>query len=321
MSHPSWPRDGAQQAAAILLLAHGGPATPAEVPGFVRDLLGSGASDQRLAALQERYRAIGGASPLPITVKAIGEALARAAGLPVYVGMRHGKPTIANAFSRVVADGTRLLAAIYLSPYLPTLTARRCRESVELCARSFPDAPQVRYADDWHGRREYLMAEADATRAALQRFPLERRSCVRVVFSAHSLPKDAVEAGDPYDRQVLESAELVASLLGLPPERWCVAYQSAPVPGPAWLGPDIHDVITALASQGVDNVVVAPIGFVVDSLEVLYDIDLELTRFARDRGVRLERAPLPNVSAALVSALEGAAQDALSRRDAQKEPV
>jgi ferrochelatase len=292
-------------------MAHGGPATVDEVPSFLGALLGPNASKERVAALEERYRAIGGFSSLPALVREIGAALAQAAGLPVYVGMRYGRPSIEQAFSSAAADGIRLLAALYLSPHLSSLTAGRCRQSLERCAASRQDAPDVRYVCGWYGRPEYLAAEAEATRAALGRFPSEGRRWAYVVFSAHSLPLRNLAAADPYDAQVRDSAAGVASLLGLPAERWCVAYQSSPTPGPAWLGPHIHEVVADLAGKGERQIVVVPLGFVVDSLEVLYDIDLELTRFAAERGVRLERAPLLNDSAALVDALKGAAVEAL----------
>lgn len=312
-------RPAAGRGPAILLLAHGGPATPAEVPTFIREMLGRGVSDRRVAVLAERYRAIGGASPMPAIVQGIGEALARAANLPVYVGMRYGSPSIQEAVCRAGADGASLLASVYLSPHLPDLTAARCRESIERCLRSLGDAPEVRYAGAWHRQPAYVRAEADATQAALLRFPHECRHEAHVVFSAHSLPGEVAQAPGGYDERVRESAELVAALAGLASTNWSVAYQSAPPSGTAWLGPDIRDTITTLSAAGVTNVVVTPLGFVVDSLEVLYDIDFGLRGLARQFGVRVERAPLPNLSAALVDALNGAVQDALSRTDAQKE--
>jgi ferrochelatase len=300
-------------------MAHGGPATVDEVPGFLGALLGPNASEEHVTALEERYRAIGGFSPLPALVRKIGSALAQTAGLPVYLGMRYGRPSIEQAFSCAAADGIRVLAALYLSPHLSSLTADRCRESLDQCAASLQDAPDVRCVSGWYGRPEYLAAEAEATRAALGRFPPEGRHRAYVVFSAHSLPLRALAAADPYDAQVRDSAAGVASMLGLPAERWCVAYQSSPAPGPAWLGPHIHEVVADLAGEGERQLVVVPLGFVVDSLEVLYDIDLELARFAAERGVHLERAPLLNDSAALVDALKGAALEALAGDHAPKE--
>ena len=307
--------------AALLLMAHGGPATADEVPGFLRTLFGPRASKERVAALEERYRAIGAFSPLPALVQRIAAALAPATGLPVYVGMRYGRPSIEQAFFKAAADGIRLLAAVYVSPHLSRRTARRCRQSLDLCNASLQDALDVRYVCNWYRRPEYLAAEAEATRLALGRFPSRERCCPHVVFSAHSLPLRDLTAADPYVAKVRESAAGVASALGLPAERWCVAYQSAPEPGSAWLGPHIHEVIADLAGKGERQIVVVPLGFVVDSLEVLYDIDLELTRFAAERGVHLERAPLLNDGAALVEALKGAALDALRSVHTQAQEV
>jgi ferrochelatase len=314
-------RPAVGRAAAVLLLAHGGPATTAEVPAFIREMLGSDVSDRRVAALTERYDAIGGASPMPAIVQGIGEALARATELPVYVGMRYGSPSIEDAVGRASGDGVGLLASVYLSPHLPELTAERCRESVDGCIRSRGTALEVRHAGAWHRQPAYLQAEADATQAAMLRLPDGRRDKARVVFSAHSLPRQAAHPADGYDGRVRESAALVAALAGLSTADWSVAYQSAPPSGAAWLGPHLHETIAMLAAAGVKDVVVTPLGFVVDSLEVLYDIDFELRAVASRRGVSLQRASLPNLSPALVDALNGAVQSVLSRTDAQKEPV
>jgi protoporphyrin/coproporphyrin ferrochelatase len=258
---------------------------------------------------------------MPAIVRDIGEALARCTDLPVYVGMRYGSPSIQEAVCRAGADGIRLLASVYLSPHLPELTAERCRESIERCARSLDEAPEVRYAGAWHRQPAYVRAEAEATQAALLRLPDTYRDEAHVIFSAHSLPVEVPYATGAYGVRVRTSAELVAALVGLPSTRWSVAYQSAPPSGTAWLGPDIRDTIVTLAAAGVTDVVVTPLGFVVDSLEVLYDIDIELRDLGRRHGVRVERAPLPNLSAALVDALNGAVQDVLSRTAAQKELV
>jgi protoporphyrin/coproporphyrin ferrochelatase len=314
-------RPAVGRAAAVLLLAHGGPATPAEVPAFIREMLGSDVSDRRVAALTERYGAIGGSSPMAAIVQGIGEALARATQLPVCVGMRYGSPSIEDAVRRASDDGADLLASVYLSPHLPELTAERCRQSVDRCHHSRDHAPEVRHAGAWHRQPAYLEAEADATQAALRRLPDGRRDKARVVFSAHSLPTQAAHPADGYDGRVRESATLVAALAGLSPADWSVAYQSAPPSGAAWLGPHLPETIAMLAAAGVKDVVVTPLGFVVDSLEVLYDIDLELRAVAVRHSMNLQRAPLPNLSPALVDALNGAVRSVLPRTDAQKEPV
>jgi ferrochelatase len=284
-------------------------------------MLGHDVSDRRMAMLAERYRAIGGASPMPAIVRGLGEALTRAMGLPVFVGMRYGRPSIEEAVDHAHADGIRLLASVYLSPHLPELTAERCRESVERRTRSLDAALEVRYAGAWHRQPAYLRAEAEAAQAALLRLPDGRRDRAHVIFSAHSLPMQAAHGPNGYDERVRESAELVAALAGLSAADWSVAYQSAPASGVAWLGPRIRDAIAMLAGAGVKDVVVAPLGFVVDSLEVLYDIDVELRDLAHRHGMSLERAPLPNLSPVLADALKGAVQNVLSRTDAQKESV
>jgi ferrochelatase len=288
---------------AILLLAHGGPATPAQVPGFVRELLGGRATHERVAALERRYAAIGGFSPLPALAQAIGEELARVAALPTYVGMRHGSPSIEEAIRHAAAGQVQRLAAVCLSPLLPRAAADRYCESVARALTSLGAEVSIRLVESWHAAPDYLAGEAQAARAALERFPAEQRGDVHLVFSAHASP---IDDDDRYDQAVRESAARIAALLDLPAKRWSVAYQSAPPATQGWLSPPVRDAVVALAQQHVAGVVVVPIGFVVDSLEVLYDLDIALAETARHVGLRLERAPLLNRGSALVRALRAA---------------
>ncbi len=147
-------------------------------------------------------------------------------------------------------------------------------------------------------------------RATLQRFRPDARDRVLVVFSAHSLPEFIVERGEPYDRQLRETAKLLAARLQLPPDRWMFSYQSAAKTGVPWLGPQIEDLVGELAQKGERNLLIAPIGFIADHVEVLYDIDIGVQDIARRAGVRVERPPMLNASPAMVATLAAIVQSA-----------
>jgi ferrochelatase len=167
------------------------------------------------------------------------------------------------------------------------------------------------FVDSWHTQPEYLDAVAANVRATLQRFPAGERGNVLVVFSAHSLPEFVVQRGEPYDRQLRETAGLLAQRLGLADGRWMFSYQSAAKTGVPWLGPQIEDLVADLAKNGERNLLIAPIGFIADHVEVLYDIDIGVQSIARGAGVRVERPPMLNDSPAMVATLAAIVQSTM----------
>jgi ferrochelatase len=179
-----------------------------------------------------------------------------------------------------------------------------------LAALPAPKQIGVTFVESWHTQPEYLEAVAANVRATLQRFPPEERDGVLVVFSAHSLPEFIVQRGEPYDRQLRETAGLLAQRLRLADGRWMFSYQSAAKTGVPWLGPQIEDLVGELAKKGERNLLIAPIGFIADHVEVLYDIDIGVQDIARRAGVRVERPPMLNDSPALVATLAAIVQGA-----------
>jgi ferrochelatase len=169
---------------------------------------------------------------------------------------------------------------------------------------------EVTFVESWHTQPEYLDAVAANVRATLQRFPAGERDNVLVVFSAHSLPEFIVQRGEPYDRQLRETAGLLAQRLELADGRWMFSYQSAAKTGVPWLGPQIEDLVGELAKNGERNLLIAPIGFIADHVEVLYDIDIGVQNIARAAGVRVERPPMLNDSPAMVATLAAIVQGA-----------
>jgi ferrochelatase len=306
---------------AVLLMAYGGPDSLDQVEAYYTDIRrGNPPTPELLEELVGRYRAIGGGSPLSRIVEAQraavqAELAARGRQICVYAGMRHIEPKIGWVVERMAADGVTRFAAIALAPQKSS-NAAGYRRAVDDALDGFGEAaPSVVVVDAWHDQPRFVEALAATTREALARFPDPAR--VRVMFTAHSLPARVIAEGDPYPDQLAETAALVAAQLGL--SEYEFAFQSAGRTGEAWLGPDILEEIRRLAATGVTDLLVRPVGFVADHLEVLYDIDIEAQAVARELGVRLERARSMNDDPIFIAGLADIALAALPR--AQREPA
>ncbi len=298
---------------AVLLMAYGSPDRLDQVGAYYMDIRrGSPPPAALLEELVGRYRAIGGGSPLSRIVEAQRAALqaelaARGRPRRVYAGMRHIEPRIGRIVEEMAANGVERFAAIALAPQQSSNGAGY-RRAVDVALDGLGQgAPSAVFVDSWHDQPRFIEALAATTSEALARFP--DPTCVRVMFTAHSLPARVVAEGDPYPDQLAETAALVAEQLGL--TEYAFAFQSAGRTGEAWLGPDILEEIRRLAGTGVTELVVRPVGFVADHLEVLYDIDIEAQAVARDVGVRLERARSMNDDPIFIAGLADVAVAAL----------
>lgn len=306
---------------AVLLMAYGSPDSLDQVEAYYTDIRrGSPPTPELLEELVGRYQAIGGGSPLSRIVEAQRAALeaeltARGQDVRVYAGLRHIEPKIGRIVERMAADGVTRFVAIALAPQKSS-NAAGYRRAVEAALAGLGEAtPAVVVVDSWHDQPRFIEALVATTKEALARFPDPAR--VRVMFTAHSLPARVVAEGDPYPQQLAETAALVAAQLGL--TEYTFAFQSAGRTGEAWLGPDILEEIRRLGGSGVTDLLVRPVGFVADHLEVLYDIDIEAQAVARELGVRLERARSMNDDPIFIAGLADVATAALPR--AQREPA
>jgi ferrochelatase len=298
---------------AVLLMAYGSPDSLDQVEDYYTDIRrGSPPPPELLEELLDRYRAIGGGSPLSRIVEkqraALEAELARR-GRPmrVYAGMRHIAPRIATVVEGMAADGVRRIAAIALAPQQSSNGIGYWRAVEAGLAAVGDGAPTATFVPSWHDEPAFIDALAVATREALDRFGDPSR--VRVVFTAHSLPARVIAAGDVYPDEVAATARLVAERLGL--QRYERAFQSAGRTGEPWLGPELRDELARLERDGVRDVVVTPVGFVAEHLEVLYDIDIEAQATARELGIRLERARAMNDDPRFIGALADIAIRAL----------
>jgi ferrochelatase len=284
---------------AVLLVAFGGPERPEDIRPFLHIVAASRPiPPARLEDVAHHYEVIGGRSPLNALTRrqaaALADALAaRGRALPVWVGMRNWHPFLHETLAEMKDRGRRRAVAVILSSLQTEASWARYVDDVAAARDKVgPDAPEVVFAPAWADHPRFVDAMADRTRAALADVDSPRRAAARLVFTAHSVPV-AMAAGSPYAAPLEATARAVATRLGR--GGWSVAYQSrSGSPRDPWLEPDVSDVIRALAREGARDLVVVPVGFVCDHVEVLYDLDVEARQVAAAAGVGFHRAPAAN---------------------------
>jgi ferrochelatase len=280
----------------ILCMAYGSPATEADIaPYFTHIRGGRPPSRHALEELTQRYRAIRH-SPLSEITREQAHALSARTGLPAFVGMKHAPPFIADGAAEAKRAGIEHLVGLPLAPHYATMSLG----AYERSAREAWDGELI-FVRGFHDHPAFIAAVQ-----ALLREALAEGRPDRIFFTAHSLPARIIAEGDPYYDQLLESCRLVASGLELPP--WEFAFQSASHTGEPWLGPDL---LEAVEKSGARDVLVCPIGFVADHLEILYDLDVEAQAFAQDHGLRIRRTRSFNVEPVFIDALARVVFDAL----------
>jgi protoporphyrin/coproporphyrin ferrochelatase len=293
----------------VLVMAYGGPNSLDEIEPYLLDVRGGRATRPELVEeIRERYRLIGGRSPIRELTQAQADALDVALNADqaspqfrTYVGMRHWHPYIQAAVERMAADGVRQAVGLVLAPHYSRMSIGAYIKKAEEARASVDAALSLVYIESYHLHPLFLRAVAQRVEAALDKFPAEVRASLPVIFTAHSLPQRILEWEDPYPDQLMATATGVAGLLGL--QRWQFAYQSAGATADPWLGPDVGEVVAALAEAGERHILVAPIGFVSDHVEILFDIDVELREQAESLGVHLERTVSLNDAPLFIAAL------------------
>jgi ferrochelatase len=283
----------------VLLIGFGGPTQMSEVRPFLDNVLrGRPVPPERIETVVHHYELLGGRSPfneLTLRQAQALEAQLRADGLPLptYVGLRCWTPYLHETLQRMMAEGRRRAVGLIMAPHQSEASSGRYEREVAIAReRVGAGAPAVDYVADWHAHPLFIEAVSDRVRTAQEQIPAERRGAAALVFSAHSIPT-AIAAASPYVEQITNSALLVADRLAH--AHWSIAYQSrSGSPREPWLGPDITEVIPQLAADGCRDLVVVPIGFVCDHVEVLYDLDIEAREVAAEAGLTLVRAATVN---------------------------
>lgn len=287
----------------LLVMAYGGPESVEDVEPYLRDVRGFRETPRAMIEeVRERYALIGGRSPIVDRTRTQAEALRRALNddrlmFDVEVGMRHWHPYIGDALVRLERRGVERAVGLVMAPHYSLMSIAKYFQEVADAGTNL----NVLAINEWHLLPGYIEAVTGRVRAGLRRFPEERRDVVHVVFTAHSLPERIRQSGDPYPAQLAESVAAVVERLENCPHAF--AYQSAAMTPEPWLGPDVADVVRQLAAAGTRDVLVAPIGFVCDHVEILYDIDIDLRREAEALGVRLERIEMLNDDTTMITGL------------------
>ena len=271
-------------------------------------------SPELLEELKERYRAIGGRSPLIEITEAQVRGLEREVNeterpgsgertYRAYHGMKHQSPYIEDAVRQMADDGVHEAVGLVLAPHYSRMSVGAYVERAGKAAAEAGIA--ISFVEQWHADRDFVRFTMLRVSDAIGRLPEQERGRAPVIFSAHSLPARIVDEGDPYPRQLEESAVLVSRELGLPAGRVRVAWQSAGRTGEPWLGPDLIEVLRELGVEGHGAAVSCPVGFVSDHLEILYDIDIEAQKVAGEIGIMLVRSESPNADPSFLRALAG----------------
>jgi ferrochelatase len=287
--------------AGVILMAYGSPDRLSDVPAYYADIRGGRPiSRDHLDDLVDRYRRLGisdadGVSPLNQVTEDTRAALEQALGTPVHTGMRHWDPRIAHAVDAALARGADVLVGLVLAPHWSSLSIAKYEA---LFDQAVAGRVPTRFVRAWGAEPGFVDVLAARVRDRLA------ADGTHVVFTAHSLPARILDTGDTYADTLLETSRLVADRAALG-DRWSFSYQSESPTGEPWLGPDILDHLGELRDRGVRDVLVCPVGFVSDHLEIRWDIDVEAVERASTLGMRLDRIVMPNADDAFVDVLAG----------------
>jgi ferrochelatase len=295
---------------AVLVMAYGTPKGLDDVEAYYTDIRrGRPPSPEQLAELTERYRAIGGRSPLLEITHRQAQGIAERVGVPAYVGQKHAAPFIPDAIEEMKGSGVTRAVGIVLAPHYSSMSIGDYARRVRAASEGTGWSGSVDVIESWHREPAFIDLLSNYCKDALSSIPAPVHDRTTFVFTAHSLPASIVAKGDPYPEQLRETAEAIAGQLGL--ERWQVGWQSAGRTEQEWLGPDVLDILEELAATGEGAVVVCPCGFVADHLEVLYDLDIEASRRAAELGIAFGRTRSPNDDPAFLDMLASVVSNAL----------
>jgi ferrochelatase len=279
---------------AVVLMAYGSPERLADVPAYYSDIRGGRPiRPELLEDLVERYRRLGidEGSPLNAITEETRAALEAELGdVPVFTGMKHWTPRIADAADAAVSAGADTVVGLVLAPHYSAMSIAGYRTQLE---QALDGRAGLAFIDSWYDEPGFVELLADRVRG----------TGAHVVFTAHSLPARILEAGDPYKDQLIETSRLIAERAGL--DDWSFSFQSESQTGEPWLGPDILDHLEELHKRGITEVLVCPVGFVADHLEIRWDLDHEAAEKARELGLGFSRIEMPNADPAFIEVLAG----------------
>lgn len=290
---------------ALLLLAFGGPRSLEEVEFLLTCLFGRKPSPELLERVKERYRLIGGSSPLPAITerqaKALEEKLnSRSYSFKSYLGMRYSQPLVEETLKEILQDGMKEVVAIPMAPFRSRFSTGAYKEELNRANKISGEKLKITFIEGWHAHPLFLQVVTERVVEGLKQFTPEERRRVHLIFTAHSLPESVI-GNDPYVHDMKESVDEV--LKRIEPLPWHMAFQSKGGGTGRWIAPDVESILVEINKIGVREVLVVPIGFVSDHIEVLYDIDILYKEKAETLGMVLKRSPSLNCSERFIEAL------------------
>jgi ferrochelatase len=320
---------------AVLLLAHGTPETVDQIPQYLRNVTSGRPLPQPVVEeIQHRYSLIGKSPLTEITVEQArlvqAELASSGHAVSVYIGMRNWRPYIPEVVRQMRADGVEEIAVLCLAPQNSRTSVGLYRRAVEAEAAGL----RIDFTEGWANHPLLVQAFAERLRPAFNKLSAEAGAPVPVLFTAHSVPCRTIQApgaedalprlwpgaaADPYAEEAKRTAALVAALVPEIP-RWLFAFQSQGASGGPWIGPTVEETLDALAAEGVRNLVLQPIGFLCDHVEILFDVDILFRGYAGKLGIRLERPESLNASLTLAKAVADLASQGLARLDEKVAP-
>ena len=285
----------------VLVMAYGGPNNLDEVGPYLMDVRGYRPTAPEIVhEVRERYKLIGGRSPILEQTQAQADALQAALDshtFKTFVGMRHWRPYIKDTLAQMSTQGIDRAIGLVMAPHYSRLSIGAYYKKIEEAQSSI----QIARIERWHLLPGYLDALVDRVQAALQRFPADVRAAVPIIFSAHSLPERIRGWNDPYPDELHATVAAVMERLGPHPHEF--AFQSAAISNEPWLGPEVGAALERLAAEGQRHALIAPIGFVVEHVEILYDIDIVYQQQAKRLGLHLERIEMPGSAPSMMNDL------------------
>jgi ferrochelatase len=298
-------------------MAMGGPDKLENVEPFLLDVRGGRPTPPDLVEeIRERYRLTGGKSPVLDITREVARRLEQKLNGPggerfrVYVGLRHWHPYIKEAYAELLDDRPERLVGLCMAPQYSSISIGAYIKKVEEARQALGGDFPISYVESWHRHPGLIRAIADNIVAALDRFPAGVRARVPIIFTAHSLPERILQTHDPYPAEVRATMEAVCDLIK--PRTARFAYQSQGRTGEKWLGPDVESTLEALHRDGHRHVLLAPIGFISDHVEILYDVDVEFKQLADSKGMRLERIAMLNATRPLIDTLAAVLEEHLA---------
>lgn len=287
----------------ILLLAFGGPDSLDSVEPFLKSVIkGRPVTTEQIERVQEKYKTIGGKSPLLDITKSQAKALEKELNknykdIRVYLGMRHWPPLIKDTLDQMAKDGIKQVLTVIMAPQSSKASTGGYEKAINEALQEISSELEVNYVESWHNHPEFIQALSNNIKEGLSQFSEDD---VCIIFSAHSLPKRTVEK-DPYVEQLNETINNVVNLTGI--TNYCLAYQSRGGGPFEWLGPDVDSVLEEIAGKGIKNVILIPLSFVADHIETLYDIDVVYKKKANDLGLNFRRTDSFNDSPEFINTL------------------